>query len=40
MGVFMENERAFAQSNPAQNAVLELDHGWQFRQVTASAQEA
>jgi beta-mannosidase len=36
----MENERAFAQSNPAQNAVLELDHGWQFRQVTASAQEA
>ena len=40
MGVFMENERAFAQSNPAQNAVLELDHGWQFRQVTASEQEA
>jgi beta-mannosidase len=36
----MENEKALAQSSPAQNAVLELDHGWQFRQVTASAQEA
>ena len=40
MGAFMENEKALAQSSPAQNAVLELDHGWQFRQVTASAQEA
>ena len=31
---------ASAQSSPAQNAVLALDHGWQFRQVTASPQEA
>lgn len=31
---------AQAQSNRAQNAVLELDHGWQFRQVTPGAQDA
>jgi beta-mannosidase len=36
----MGNEKALAQSNPAQNVVLDLDHGWQFRQVTAGAQEA
>jgi len=30
---------ALAQSNPAQNAVLALDHGWQFRQI-APAQSA
>ena len=28
-----------AQAKPAQNAVLTLDHDWQFRQVTAGAQE-
>ncbi|MGA3046531.1 MAG: glycoside hydrolase family 2 protein [Terracidiphilus sp.] len=28
-----------AQAKPAQNAVLTLDHGWQFRQITAGAQE-
>jgi beta-mannosidase len=31
---------ARAQSIPAQNAVLALDHGWQFRQITAGAQQA
>jgi beta-mannosidase len=36
----MGNELADAQSSPARNAVLVLDHGWQFRQVTASPQEA
>ncbi len=36
----MGNELANAQSGPARNAVLVLDHGWQFRQVTAAAQEA
>ncbi len=29
-----------AQSNRAQNAALNLDHGWQFRQVTPGAQDA
>src|ERR1035438_6876183 len=29
-----------AQGRLAQNAVLALDHGWEFRQVTAGAQEA
>ncbi len=36
----MENEKASAQPNRAQNAVLNLDHGWRFRQITAAAQEA
>jgi beta-mannosidase len=36
----MGNGWASAQSSTAQNAVLALDHGWQFRQVTASPQEA
>jgi beta-mannosidase len=36
----MGNELARAQSNIAQNAALVLDRGWQFRQVTAGAQEA
>jgi beta-mannosidase len=31
---------ANAQLKPAQNAVQVLDHGWQFRQITAGAQEA
>ncbi len=35
-----ESRLAQAQSNRAQNAVLNLDHGWQFRQVTAGAQDA
>ena len=30
---------AQAQAKPAQNAVLALDHGWQFRQVTSAPQE-
>jgi beta-mannosidase len=35
-----ESGSATAQSNRAQNAALNLDHGWQFRQVTAGAQGA
>jgi beta-mannosidase len=31
---------ARAQAKPAQNAVQALDHGWQFRQVAAGAQDA
>ena len=31
---------ARAQTKTAQNAVLALNHGWQFRQITAGAQEA
>src|ERR1035441_3975441 len=31
---------AQAQGKPARNAVLALDRGWQFRQITAGAQEA
>jgi beta-mannosidase len=30
---------AQTQSKPAQNAVLALDHGWQFRQVTSAPQQ-
>jgi beta-mannosidase len=30
---------AQTQSKPAQNALLALDHGWQFRQVTSAPQE-
>jgi beta-mannosidase len=29
-----------AQPKPAQNAVLALDHGWQFRQISAEAQDS
>jgi len=36
----MGNKLAHAQAKPAQNAVQVLDHGWQFRQVAAGAQEA
>jgi beta-mannosidase len=36
----MGNELASAQSSQAQNTALVLDHGWQFRQVTAGAQDA
>jgi beta-mannosidase len=36
----MANEMACAQSSVAQNTALVLDHGWQFRQVTAAAQES
>jgi len=35
-----EPKVANAQLKPAQNAVQVLDHGWQFRQITAGAQEA
>jgi beta-mannosidase len=39
----MEGEMAQAQAktvqSPAQNAVLALDHGWQFRQITAGAEQ-
>jgi hypothetical protein len=34
----MGGEMAQAQAKSAQNAVLDLDHGWQFRQITAAAQ--
>jgi beta-mannosidase len=34
----MGNEMAQAQSKLAQNAVVALDHDWQFRQITATAQ--
>jgi beta-mannosidase len=37
LAVSMGNEMAQAQLKPARNAVLALDHGWQFRQVTAGA---
>jgi beta-mannosidase len=36
----MGDGMAHAQTKPAQNAVLVLDHGWQFRQITAGAQDA
>ena len=35
----MGNESADAQVRPARNAVQALDHGWQFRQVTAGAEQ-
>jgi beta-mannosidase len=35
----METGIAQTQPKPAQNAVLALDHGWQFRQVTSAPQE-
>ena len=35
----MAIEAPQAQAKPTKNAVLALDHGWQFRQVTAAAQE-
>ncbi len=35
----MGDGMARAQAKPAQNAVQALDHGWQFRQVTAGAQD-
>ena len=31
---------AQAQTKPTQNAVLALDHGWQFRQITSAPQDA
>ncbi len=37
--VGMANGVAWAQAKLAQNAVLVLDHGWQFRQVTAGAEQ-
>jgi beta-mannosidase len=39
-GLAIVSAGARAQSKPAQNAVLVLDQGWQFRQVVAGAQEA
>src|ERR1700678_2102442 len=30
---------AHAQARPVQNAVQALDHGWQFRQITAAPQQ-
>jgi beta-mannosidase len=38
--VGMGSLTAHAQTRPAQNAVLVLDHGWQFRQIAAGAQDA
>src|ERR1035438_4164674 len=34
------NATAQAHAKPAQNAVVTLDHGWQFRQITAGPQDA
>ncbi|MFZ0744183.1 MAG: glycoside hydrolase family 2 protein [Terracidiphilus sp.] len=34
------SNRVFAQSKRAQNAVLPLDHGWQFRQIKSNSQDA
>jgi beta-mannosidase len=36
----MGDGMALAQAKSAQNAVQVLDHGWQFRQITAGAQDA
>ena len=36
----MGDGMALAQAKSAQNAVQILDHGWQFRQITAGAQDA
>jgi len=38
--VGMGGERSQAQVSPAQNVVLALDHGWQFRQIAASGAQA
>jgi len=38
VGVGMGNESALAQSKAARNVVLDLDRGWQFRQVAAAQQ--
>jgi len=37
--VGMANWMAWAQARQTQNAVLALDHGWQFRQITAGAEQ-
>jgi beta-mannosidase len=37
--VCMASGMGIAQSKSAQNAVLALDHGWQFRQIAAGAQQ-
>ena len=36
----MAQTQARAARSPAQNAVLALDHGWQFRQITAGAEQS
>ncbi len=36
----MGDGMTLAQAKPAQNAVQVLDHGWQFRQITAGTQDA
>ena len=38
LAVSMGNGVAQAQSKLAQNAVVALDHGWQFRQITVDPQ--
>ncbi len=40
MGGEMAQAQARAARSPAQNAVLALDHGWQFRQITAGAEQS
>jgi beta-mannosidase len=35
----MEQRAVHAQTKPVRNLVLQLDHGWQFRQIPAGAQE-
>jgi beta-mannosidase len=39
MGGEMAQAQAKAAQSPAQNVVLALDHGWQFRQITAGAEQ-
>jgi beta-mannosidase len=39
MGGVMAQAQAKAAQSPAQNAVLALDHGWQFRQITAGTDQ-
>jgi beta-mannosidase len=39
MGGEMAQAQAKTAQSPAQNAVLALDHGWQFRQITAGAEQ-
>jgi beta-mannosidase len=40
MGGEMAHAQAMAAQSPAQNVILALDHGWQFRQIMASGAQA
>jgi len=39
VAISIQSEIAGAQAKPAQNLVQQLDHGWQFRQIAAGAQQ-